>query len=486
MNPVKLTAELIESFAGVFLSPMYDNAKPTPDFHRECWAMYCSDSKRCAVAAPRGHAKSSAFTHDYALAVALFREQDYILIVSNTEELAIGHLGDISRVLRENDEVRAHFKIKQIETDNKTDIVVLFADGHRCRFIAKGSGQKMRGTKWDGKRPGLILCDDLESDEETLNVDRRIAFRHWFNRELSPVLREGGMIRVHGTILHEDSLLARLLNNKSWQSRKYKAHASFDDFSDVLWPGQFTEESLREKRQAFIDDGDAAGYSQEYLNDPLDNSEAYLRKDDFLAMAPRDHDAEKQIYVGCDFAVSKKDKANRTSFTVGGRCARNLIHILDEHAGRWDTLEWVDVMFAIQEKHRPEIFFVEDGVIWKAIAPTLYREMRVRDRWINCIPVTPVKDKATRGRPFQKRMRAGGMRFDKEASWYPGYEQELLRFTGVSDAVQDDQFDSTALLVKGLESMAELEEEDFLDDEEIEMLRLDPKLVRGRSEVTGY
>ena len=31
MTPVALTAELVESFSGVFLSPMYDNPQPTPD-----------------------------------------------------------------------------------------------------------------------------------------------------------------------------------------------------------------------------------------------------------------------------------------------------------------------------------------------------------------------------------------------------------------------------------------------------------------------
>jgi len=483
---VSLRPEVVEGFAGLFLSPMYDNAKPTPDFHRTCWQMYCSGHLRCAVAAPRGHAKSTALTHDYALAVALFREQDYIMIVSNTEELAKGHLGDISRVLRENDEVRAQFAIKEIETDNKADIVVLFEDGHRCRFIAKGSGQKMRGTKWDGKRPGLIICDDLEDDDQTGNRDRRLAFRSWFNRELVPTLRRGGMIRVHGTILHEDALLARLMKNPSWMSKCFKAHAGFDDFSDILWPEQFSENDLRQIRQSFIDDGDSAGYSQEYLNDPRDNAEAYLRKDDFLAMKEQDYDIDKMIVVGADFAVSKADKANRTSFTVAGKDVNNLLHYVDQYVGRWDTLQWVDVMFDIESKWHPSVFFVEDGVIWKSIAPTVYKEMQLRDKWINIQAIPSTRDKATRGRPFQKRMRAGGCRFDKNALWYPAFEDELLRFTGNSDAVLDDQFDSAALVAKGVENMAEVEDEDFWDDEELDMIRTDPRRVQGRNKVTGY
>ena len=61
---MKLTADLIEAFSGTFLSPMYDNASPTPNFHRQGWDLYCSEYKMCGIAAPREHAKSTAFTHD--------------------------------------------------------------------------------------------------------------------------------------------------------------------------------------------------------------------------------------------------------------------------------------------------------------------------------------------------------------------------------------------------------------------------------------
>lgn len=483
---VALSAELIEAFAGTFLSPLYDNPQPTPEFHRECWGLYCQDAELCAVAAPRSHAKSTALTHDYALATALFRLQDYIVIVSATEELAIGHLNDIAKELRENEDLIREFDIKGLAVDAKTDIIVDFKDGHQCRFIAKGSGQKMRGLKWNGKRPGLIICDDLEEDEQVENIDRRTKFRRWFYRALLPCRRKGGVVRMHGTILHEDALLARVMKADTWKTQIFKAHAGFDDFTDILWPEQFPVDRLMAIRQSFIDDGDASGYSQEYLNDPFDNSEAYLRRDDFIRMDDADRDAQKMVVAAADFAVSKKDRANRTSFTLAGKCSRNLIHFFDQYVGRWDTLEWINIMFDIQERHSPAVFFVEDGVIWKSIAPTIYKEMQTRDIWINIQPVVPVKDKAARGRPLQKRMRAGGCRFEKEAIWYPAFEAELLRFTGNSDAVADDQFDSAALVVKGFELMSEIEDDDFMDDDELEMRRNDPQINQGRSSVTGY
>jgi len=485
-NRVKLSPELVESFAGVFLSPMYDDPKPTPAFHRECWGLYCSNAPLAAIAAPRGHAKSMALTHDYVLSVVLFREQDYVVIVSATEELAMGHLTDIAKELRENEDITSQFDVKGLSTDTKSEIVVDFKDGHQCRLVAKGSGQRMRGMKWSGKRPGLILCDDLEDDEQTENKDRRERFRRWFYRALLPCRRSGGVVRMHGTILHEDALLARLMKASTWTTKLYRAHKSFDDFSEILWPEMWPENRLRLERQGYIDDGDAPGYSQEYLNDPLDNSASYLIRNDFIPMTEEDHDTQKMYAVGCDFAVSTKQKSDRTSFTVGGKCSSNLLHIVDQRVGRWSPLEWIDEMFAIQKRWNPVVWFVEGGVIWNALSPTVHNEMQRRNVWLNCQVMNPTKDKATRGRPLQKRMRGGGCRFDMKADWYAAYENELIRFTGQSDAVADDQFDSTATLAMGLENMADVEDDDFLDDDEIEMNNNDPRRLVGRSQVTGY
>lgn len=481
-----LSAELIEAFAGTFLSPMYDDAQPTPQFHRDGWTNYASDKRLCAIAAPRGHAKSTAFTHDYTLAEILFRSSDYVILVSSNEEMAIEHLGEISQALTENEELIENFQIEGLKTFAKTDIVVRFRDGHMCRIIARGSGQKMRGRKWNGKRPGLIVCDDLEDDEQVENKERRDKFRRWFYRALLPALRKGGKVRIHGTILHEDSLLARIMKDPEWATLFYRAHKSFDDFSDILWPEMADEKRLRSIRQGFVSQFDAAGYSQEYLNDPFDNAEAYLKKEDFLEMSERELDLDRKLCVGCDFAVSKKNKANRTSFTVGGLDVTNELGIVDQHVGKWETPEWLDKMFEIQVKYNPLMFFVEDGVIWKSVEPFLRQEMLKRNLYLNTQPMSSIKDKATNGRSLQKRMRAKAVKFNKNAEWYAGYENELLRFTGHSDAVLDDQFDSTAILSRGFDEFAILEPEDFMDEEEIYRVKTGPREGTGRSKSTGY
>ena len=484
---VQLTAQLIESFAGVFLSPMLDNPCVTPPFHRECWELYCSDAPAIAIAAPRGHAKSTALTHTFALAAALFRLESHILIVSATEELSMSHLGDIAKELRDNDDLREEFGVKAFTTDSKGEIVIQCDDGYEFRLIARGAGQKLRGLKWNGRRPGIVICDDMEEDEQVANLDRRIKFRQWVLRALLPLMRRGGLIRWHGTILHEDAMLARFMKDPTWISRLYKAHAAYDDFSQILWPEAFDEKSLKLIQRRYIQQGDAAGYSQEYLNDPLDSADAYLMKDWFLPMNDADWDSDKIIGAACDFAISKKDRSNRTAIVVGGKDLQNHLNIIDVRVGRFDALEIIEELFAVQDMHHPDIIWVESGQIWASLWPQIRKEMHVRDKYINFSTRTPITDKASRGRSLQRRMRAGGVKFPHEAAWFTGLQDECLRFTGNADALRDDQFDALALLSLGFDEFSEVEKEDFLSDDEIEFSRAQtPQRYLGRSKVTGY
>ncbi len=502
MKPVPLSAPLLEAFAGMFLSQRYDDPQPTPPFHREVWALYCSDDRQVGCAAPRSHAKSTGLTFDYILAEVLFRSSDYVILISSTEDKAAEQLSNISDELHDNIDLRREFEIDTFEVDGKTDIIVVCRDGHRFRILARGAEQKIRGAMWKGKRPNLILCDDMEDDEQVENKDRRNKFRRWFFRAAKQALSKSGKIRVHGTILHEDSLLARLRKNPEWRFLFYKAHRAFDDFSDILWPERWDEESLRAIQREFVADGDAGGYSQEWLNDPQDNSDSYLRADNFIPMRfPEDYQVPKRVCAGWDFAVSKADLANRTSCTIGGLAIDNTLHFLSFRVGRWNpsvTKEdkargefgWVDLMFQLDRLHNVQRHFVEGGVIWNAVKNIVFQEMRERGHFLDIVVLNPIKDKATRGTGFRKRHSAGATRWNTQDHGYEGAKEEILRFTGLAAARLDDQFDSAATLVLGFDQEAPPEEDDFWTPEEEEMdrgYRMRGGAVQdGRSEVTGY
>lgn|SRR3990167_3477558 len=473
---VTLTADLIYGFSGSLLLPRYDNPKPIPEFHREIWELCCDPSPQVAIAAPRGHSKSTAVTHAYALASVLFRKADFVIIVSDTEAQAIRFLNDIKTELYENDQLRQLFQVQRFIRDKETEIwVEIGHDKHLFCIMAKGAGGgggAVRGYKWRNKRPKLIICDDIENDEAVSNEDRRAKFREWLFGALIPALADDGQIRIVGTILHFDSLLARLVPAMSgeeakhtirkglklystdpkatWKSAIYRAHPEYNDFSEILWPERFPVERLMTIRQGYINQGFPEGYAQEYLNYPISAENAYFKRTDFVPLEKGDRNLHKLYYVACDLAIAQKDKRSYTSMTVGGVDDRNILFIVDQYRSRIDAKEIADQLFQIQELWNPEWILVEDGAIYKSIEPFFQDEMLRRNIWINIIKKTPIKDPLARARTIQGRMRQGGVRFDTEAVWYSSLEEELLRFDKGS---YSDQVDSMAWLGLGLREM---------------------------------
>ena len=510
----KLTAEMIYGFTNSLLISRFDKPRPTPEFHKTLWRLMCDEHKKVAIAAPRGHAKSTAVTHSFVLANVCFRIKKHVLIVSDTEGQAVDFLRDIKAEFLENEDLIQLFGILKLVKDRENEVVVMFKDGEQFRIVAKGSEQKVRGIKWRNIRPDLIVGDDLENDEIVMNEERRHKFMRWFYGALMPCGGEDTHIRIVGTILHLDSLLEGLMPElgheatvdeelvswwqpevykewcakqgkehrpKSWKSLRFKAHNS--DFTEILWPERFTAEDFKEKRQDYVERGFPEGYSQEYLNYPLDESLAYFKQRDFLPLTQ--HDKPEEYYVACDLAISEKKSRAFTVFVVASMTSEGKLRFRDVIRFRGDSLEIIDEMFRVQNIFKPQCFFVEQENIARALGPVLNKEMQERNIFMNLHPMQATQDKIKRARALQARMRAGMCEFDTDAGWFPEFQQELLTFPR---GKYMDQVDAAAWIALGLESIydaptkSELEQQ--LYEEEYEET-YDVYGI-GRNSITGY
>ena len=502
----KLNASVMEGFVNSVLRKNFDKPAATPQFHKEVWELVTSNNKQVAIAAPRYHAKSTAVTHAYTLASVLFRESRYVLIVSDTVSQAIQFLGDIKKELLDNDDLRSLFSVSSFPKDTEDDLIVEMEDGYTFRIQAKGSEQKLRGLKWANLRPDLIIGDDMENDEIVMNKDRRQKFKRWFYGALIPCISSSGKIRIVGTILHLDSLLENLmpatqvnahrgvksliredlkeysLNVLPWKSVKYRAHT--DDFKTLLWPEMKSAQDFRMLKEDYVRQGLADVYSQEMLNVPLDVGDTFFKKSDFLPMKPEDQKKKLIFYATCDLAVSQSQRADYSAFVVGGMDEEGKLYCKHVVEGRMDGLEIIDTIFMIQKIYKPVLFGFEQGVIQKALGPFFNEEMLKRGEFINTVLLKPSGDKLTRARSIQARMRSGACRFDKDAEWYQGFEDQLLRFPRDK---HDDQVDAWAYLGLMLDKMWEAPTEKELEEEEYEAFIRESNVVdSGRSTVCGY
>ena len=505
---MELTSAVIEGFSNACLVKNYDQATETPNFHRELWKLCCHTDKFVAVAAHRGHGKSTAVTYAYLLAELLFRKAKYALIVSDSFSQAGLFLGDVIKELRDNEDIHGLFGEIEFVKATEDDIICKFSDGHTFRVQAKGSEQKLRGLKWLNKRPDLIICDDMESDEQVLNKERREKFRRWFYSALIPCLSAHGKIRIVGTILHMDSLLERLMpeaqlssmgskNLKhlitddlkqytkyktSWLSIKYRAHT--DDFNKILWPARWTKEALIERKNQYIQQGLADAYSQEMLNIPLDDANGFFRKSDFVPLKEADLKKNLNYYIAADLAISQRQHSDYSVFAVAGMDENQKLQCVNIIRDRMDGLQIVETILALQRTYKPELFGIEAGVIQKSLGPYLNEAMMKQDTYINLVLLKPSGDKLSRARSMQARMRAGAVKFDMAADWYQTFEDELMRFPRDR---HDDQVDAWAYIGLLLDQMQTAATQEELDDEEYHQALHDFGYdQQGRNTVTGY
>jgi phage terminase large subunit-like protein len=105
--------------------------------------------------------------------------------------------------------------------------------------------------------------------------------------------------------------------------------------------------------------------------------------------------------------------------------------------------------------------------------------------YINLILMKPYKqDKMTRSQSIRARMRAGGVKFDKDADWYQDLEEECISFPR---AKHDDQVDSLAYLGLLLDKLIDAPTEAEAEDERyLEEFNETGNHMQGRNAITGY
>ena len=506
---MKLTGDVVAGFVGSILSKRFDESVASPEFHHELWDLACSEYQYVAVAAPRGHAKSTAGTISYGLASLLFREADFCVIVSDTESQAAAFVGAMKDEVTQNDDLIELFGIQKDERgnvkllkDTETEMIVQCTDGHKFRVLAKGAEQKLRGSLWNGKRPNLVLVDDLENDELVMNKDRRTKLRRWFFGALIPLMSPRGRMRIWGTILHMDSLLESFMPRYAdkmtkeeglkiyslrtkgmWKAVKYRAHD--EKLQNFLWTERFGKDYFIAKKEEYAAQGIPDVYSQEYLNEPIDDSVAYFKLRDLVERTKDDEKRRLRYYITGDLAISEKETADWSVFVVGGMDENRILHIVNVVRERIDGKEIVDLILALHRTYEPEAIGIEEMQISKAIGPFLREEMVVQNTFPNIVPMKHNnKDKIQRSRSFQARVRARGVRFAKGEEWYPHLEDELLKFPR---ARHDDQVDALAYLGLLVDKMIEAQTDEEIADEEYEIeIQHSGAVFDGRSAITGY
>lgn len=363
--------------------------------------------KKRAVAAPRGHAKSTHCSVGLVLWCIVYKKKRFIVEISDAIELAEANLEAIKVELECNENLKADFG--DLVGDNWK--VGEFITKNGVKVKAFGSGKRLRGIRYGAYRPDLAILDDLENDTNVRSKEQRDKLEDWLDEA---VLNLGSLddtldVLYIGTILHQDSVLNRKLKNEFWITKKFSSIIHFpyrldlwDEYialyktdkaraegfykanetlmkngSEVLWESARDIKKLMQLRAENL-----RAFNKEQLNEPLNDKQRfklenisfydYLTKCDFYVMY-------------CDPAGNGK-KSDYTAITIlGVNKTEQKAYVCESIVKVMDSKTIINTLCDLQERYHCSRVAVETNggqfhlkawILEKAFAKNLFMPLQ--------------------------------------------------------------------------------------------------------------
>lgn len=354
-----------------------------------------------AIAAPRGHGKSTDVSLVYVIWCIVNDLKHFITIFSDAIELTETLIESIKAELSENDNLKADFP--HATGIGKTWRIGDIITRNGIRVKGYGSSKRVRGIKHGVYRVDLALIDDLENDENVRSRDQRDKLESWIDEAVANLGSvDGNMDIIYiGTILHRDSVLARKLKFGFWNPKIFRAVITFPDRMDiweryaiiyksrgteeahdfymsqkpemdagarVLWPDAVPIETLMRKRSEA-----PRAFAKELQNNPSLDTQNFKRESMHFW---RSHPPLKQltIYGWCDPAGSgkKSDFTNMTIFGVDDKALKGyVLESINEVIG---SIEIIKRVVTLQDRYGCKVFGVETNGGQFHLKPFILRE----------------------------------------------------------------------------------------------------------------
>ena len=431
---------------------------------------------RLAIAAPRGHAKSTIVSLAYVLWCICYCTERYIMLISNTLDQANDFLSQIKSELQSNERLLEDFPEVCEQPGSAPgsadpgagvgarrwtrDEVVTRND---VRLTALGADTKFRGRRYKQHRPTLIVLDDVESEVEVRSDDQRRHKQEWFNKTVLKAGTSATNVIVVGTILHYDALLANLIDPRkspNWTGKKYQAVCSWSkcvqlweeweriycfqtehegkngpkvakqffesnrdamlEGTEVLWRELENYYTLMEMR---ISEG-RASFDSEKQNEPINPADCYFQESDFHFWDDQFDTAEELIaavgqrgsfYGACDPSLGKLGKnADDTAIISLLRDSETgVLYVVDADIERRKPDAIIEAVIQYERIRKYATFAIETNQFQQFLSDELQRRSAMASVYVPITDIHNSTDKVGRIQSLQPLIRSGNLRLSR-------------------------------------------------------------------------
>jgi predicted phage terminase large subunit-like protein len=230
---------------------------PFSKMHHDFFAAEAEPIKRGrreAIAAPRGHAKTTFKVIFKCLHAIVYGYEPFILIIGHSAPEAEGKVKEILDELESNALLKEIYGALAPQPGQAGCSKKDFVTQNGCRVLAKSRGKQVRGLKHGTHRPTLIILDDIEAPEKVIKEEQRYKTQQWLEKDILKLgcVDNSANIIMIGTCLHMEALLPTLLRSPGWHGKKYQAIESFAIHQGLwqAWKEQYTDLTNPEREQA--------------------------------------------------------------------------------------------------------------------------------------------------------------------------------------------------------------------------------------------
>jgi len=414
--------------------PHYFSHAPAP-FHYELVSLLEQRPGQvvtpAVVAAPREFAKTTVCAFGYVLQQICFRRRHFIIIGSDTEDLASDLTGYLYLELLYNYRLQQDFG----ELVRANRAVNDFLTRNDIRVKARGRGQRLRGLKHKQWRPDLVILDDLENDINVRNPEIVQQILDWVKAAVYPALDAQGNLLVIGTILRWRSALHVMLSSPEepychFERRLYRA---VQDDGSSLWEARHPASKLKMQKQLM----GTVAFNREKMNEPV--PEGGFFREEWIHYYHPDSLKDCQLVVVAFFDPSLETGAGtdyKACVTVGWDRQQMTFYVMDAFIQKV-TLE--QTLRAICNRHQEygyQVLGVEDNLFQRLLLKEFDRLGKELGLMLPLKGVTHRLAKETRIASLSPFLERGKIRFIRGHSNQELLLEQLLYFP--SRTMHDD------------------------------------------------
>lgn len=413
------------------------------------------------------------------------------LAIGSDFEFAVDNFGRPTKDIIESEQYKAIFPgvtlKKDVQSAGRWDTT------RKGRFVARGAGQNIAG-----RRAHIAIVDDAIT-EQTMDAER-IKINNWYRKGLrTRLLPRGAEIIINTRWFLEDlsgfmlkvdgeegqKLLPR--QTRPWRviripailtleaSTMLRKHLPVTDtrfaVGTSFWPEFWPTEVLLEKKATMP----IHEWSALYMQEPISEDGGIIKRTDWQYWEKPEPPKCKYVIVSVDTALSQKEYANYSAYTVWGifvnlvslqdnsQIAQDSMILLSAGKGKWDFAELCNKCQDLDRRYTPEFFIVEDTSAGILLIPELQK------RSLPVVPFKPEKDKTFRLQATTPYFQAGRVFVPRGKTWAEEVIAEVCNFQPRLRNQDDDFTDTVSQAVVWMRDHFKIDNDGFSNkwDEEV-------------------